>query len=92
MEASLEQLVNYAHHTHTINWVYFAHAPPFLTQSKTRPSQPYSWESVLATQQLQGGLASINVCLGRVAPVSALEDLPEQEETKVDWDLMMKLV
>jgi hypothetical protein len=41
---------------------------------------------------IQGGLASINVCLGRVAPVSALEDLPEQEETKVDWDLMMKLV
>jgi len=36
---------------------------------------------------IQSGFPGVDVCLGRVAPVSALEHLPEEEETKVDRDL-----
>jgi hypothetical protein len=40
---------------------------------------------------IQRSLAGMDVRLGGIAPVGALEDLPEEEETEVDGDLILNV-
>lgn len=55
--------------------------PHFLEHVSRVTLRPYN--------SIQSRLASVDVCLRRVAPVSALEHLPEQEEPEVDRNLVV---
>lgn len=75
-------------HSETNNWVYFSQNHS-LCNPEPHLLEPVSRETLGPYNSIQRRLASVDVCLRRFAPVSALEYFPEEEETEVDWDLIL---
>ena len=80
----------------TINWGILIVTRAIIINPTLRNPEPYSFSPVPGVafrplDSIQRSLAGMDVRLGGIAPVGALEDLPEEEETEVDGNLILNV-